>query len=916
MTEVGAIFQRIEKFIKTDSKNEFMTTIFNHITSIDKNGNGHNDSYELLSTFLKNIIQEIDALATEIQKNDGVLISVKHQKVLRTCFQIISSFGIASCLIPGLGISFSKRCASAQSLPPILLSDEQKYKILVLCTDFLHRSYNVPVLKNIIVTFHLIDYLAALIQLAFAPLKKPGAYPNFTMTQEMYDTLNTDRQKYIQVYEYLVSNCFQPTLMKELLVLQNVADQKSPLFVKRVIAKEMSRRLTVSGGLLSLIRCFIDSQDMDTGLEWKKVEMICKIVSTKHGNQNESDYLTNITAQLKQIFTINNTKYLVTAVSCLMTLYERYNNAEQVKNLVNDVFKSLNYDILLAKSHLPGTIILTSQEVEHSIQILYVCTCISQVHIPPEFVTSNLYLLFLLRIKCTNSEMKVKISNIISKALELVDKTKMCDLITELLFGQTKSKEADVLIEEYEAGLTVKYVNFHVDYPVDESLVHFVEFFNATENSSLISNLFEACLQIFADINNMRLVNKTETLLSLDDEPVLLSSNDEKYARMLTILSEISTSQKVIKILQENPLIVINFVEAILVKSINITNDECKTIALVLLNTILSNTSKIRDLKEKLYTFLPKLEKMASNDSEYIKILCKESMSLILSEYPKAKDSPFEEALSNISDNLLPVRAHGIMELGKLIDKSDPETISKRHYVFCLLQEQLKDPDSYIYLSAINCIASLAEHCTCDVLGVLCKEYLDISTELNNIESKENRNRAAELRMKIGDVIVKVTKRLGEMAVLHKNVLLNTVLCACRDDDPLIRTSALSNLAEIALVLNYKMGSIIYEVLLCIWTIIETDKAIECRRAAVMVISSLIKGLGKETLLELKENLLPIYRTLNKLYKDSNEDNVVRLHAQLALEELNDIVKQFLFSELPIEKEFSMLREPSYIIFQ
>lgn len=52
----------------------------------------------------------------------------------------------------------------------------------------------------------------------------------------------------------------------------------------------------------------------------------------------------------------------------------------------------------------------------------------------------------------------------------------------------------------------------------------------------------------------------------------------------------------------------------------------------------------------------------------------------------------------------------------------------------------------------------------------------------------------------------------GEMAVVHKTILLNTMLCACRDEDPLIRSSALSNLAEIALVLHYKIGSIIYEV--------------------------------------------------------------------------------------------------------
>lgn len=76
-----------------------------------------------------------------------------------------------------------------------------------------------------------------------------------------------------------------------------------------------------------------------------------------------------------------------------------------------------------------------------------------------------------------------------------------------------------------------------------------------------------------------------------------------------------------------------------------------------------------------------------------------------------------------------------------------------------------------------------------------------------------------------------------------------------------------------------------------------------------MVISSLIKGLGKETLLQLKDNLLPIYRTLKNLYRDNNEDPTVRLHAQIALEELNDIVNQFLFPEVKMEKQIFVLDE-------
>lgn len=76
-----------------------------------------------------------------------------------------------------------------------------------------------------------------------------------------------------------------------------------------------------------------------------------------------------------------------------------------------------------------------------------------------------------------------------------------------------------------------------------------------------------------------------------------------------------------------------------------------------------------------------------------------------------------------------------------------------------------------------------------------------------------------------------------------------------------------------------------------------------------MVISSLLKGLGKETLMQLKDNLLPIYRTLKKLYRDENEDSVVRLHSQIALDELNNIVRESL-PDLKMEKHIFVLDKP------
>lgn len=80
-----------------------------------------------------------------------------------------------------------------------------------------------------------------------------------------------------------------------------------------------------------------------------------------------------------------------------------------------------------------------------------------------------------------------------------------------------------------------------------------------------------------------------------------------------------------------------------------------------------------------------------------------------------------------------------------------------------------------------------------------------------------------------------------------------------------------------------------------------------------MVISSLLKGLGKDTLVQLKDHLLPIYRTLKNIYRDDSEDSVVRLHAQIALEELNDIVDQFMFPEVKMEKRIFVLDTPEEV---
>lgn len=97
-----------------------------------------------------------------------------------------------------------------------------------------------------------------------------------------------------------------------------------------------------------------------------------------------------------------------------------------------------------------------------------------------------------------------------------------------------------------------------------------------------------------------------------------------------------------------------------------------------------------------------------------------------------------------------------------------------------------------------------------------------------------------------------------------------------------------------------------YQILTCVNAILDTDKQIEPRRAAVTVIRQLFVGLETETIAFLKEDILPIYRTLKRIYRD-DPDDVMRLQAQLALEELNENMKNLVFPKLELSAEKNVL---------
>lgn len=84
-------------------------------------------------------------------------------------------------------------------------------------------------------------------------------------------------------------------------------------------------------------------------------------------------------------------------------------------------------------------------------------------------------------------------------------------------------------------------------------------------------------------------------------------------------------------------------------------------------------------------------------------------------------------------------------------------------------------------------------------------------------------------------------------------------------------------------------------------------ESIEVRRASILVCELLCQSLEQSTWLNILGKELPsFYQLINQLYKN-DKDDIVRLHAQIALEALNQISREYLQPPVTFEKKIRIL---------
>ncbi|NWW17363.1 TNG6 protein, partial [Falcunculus frontatus] len=258
-----------------------------------------------------------------------------------------------------------------------------------------------------------------------------------------------------------------------------------------------------------------------------------------------------------------------------------------------------------------------------------------------------------------------------------------------------------------------------------------------------------------------------------------------------------------------------------------------------------------------------------------------------------------QELLVSAYDPQPPSRAAALRRLASLVTQRDPEALRLQEKLLQVFLENVQHEDAFVYLSAIQGVALLSNEYPEQILPVLLARY---ECPAQGTEDAT----AAVTRMKLGEVLMRVTRALGDMVFQHREPLIRAFLRGARDPDSALRASSLSNLGELCQHLGFQLGSIIQEVTCCVTAIARTDPEAEVRRAAVHVVVLLLRGLSEKVTEVLRDVLRDLYRLL-KHVATAERDGATVLHAQLALEELDTAMRRVLFPPQTLEKKIVVL---------
>uniref|UniRef100_A0A8C7Q392 Transport and golgi organization 6 homolog n=1 Tax=Oncorhynchus mykiss TaxID=8022 RepID=A0A8C7Q392_ONCMY len=892
------------------------------------------------------------------------VLSVAQQKTLGAALQFVVSLGLCPYLALGVGVPLGRRSAFGKLVEGLVCHDVAPVpeRRLLTTTAVLLELSVLSSLATMVYTRHLGDVMAALCQLGYRPEK--GTTKEEKISKE-------ERKNCREALQKLLGKVYQPIVIKELLILQGgpgtSGGNRSPLsqappWLRRLCGQLLSERLMQPNGVQSVMRAILEGGAGGES-DWRKCDGVARILAACPQQSLSSDsYYSQVCPQILELLHFRDKltaqqfqrvatraaltmvqdcpmfalQYLLTPLfSSLLRCGQMTVEEWELTRCVEDVFK------ICVVGNSPSAPLLKA--LGEVVPVLFDLYCFTKKNASHLRAPCQEILLWYFG----NSELSVALSTL--QQLCAMDGgaggvasgfhfTPGSDGGAQLNPSETISDEDDALYEK------VSGEQWRV-----ECLAQLLA---EMKDSDLPGDFFLELLQALTcwaaeeeEEEEQEVDTSAMTLLQLEQHLLGKVTGRGQKLALLQVLAVMCEGLPHTLLLRK-PTQVVEFIVAMLQRACvgldqvraaaSPVETQTLSMGMGLVATLLSGPSPLSaEDYSSMSRLLPPLEEISQRHPEVvIQELASDLRAAIAThgayqpdnvtratqyQSPKMDNNvsgdslgpagvsepssgthsrAFSDCMLGACDPEVPTRAVALRTLTRAIQNGDREALQNQEKVLMLFLENLEHEDTFVYLSAIQGLAVLSDVFPERILLRLQEEY-------QNVPSSQ-KERSLETRLKVGEVLMRASRAMGDLAPHHGRPLIGVFLRGTRDEDRSVRASCLSNLGELCQRLNYALGPWAEELSTCLTALIKTEKEAEVRRAAVHVIALLLRGLSDKATEVLSDVLLDLYRALKWVVR-SDTDDVTVLHAQLALEDLDDVMRRFIFPVQKLEKKIVVL---------
>lgn len=662
-----------------------------------------------------------------------------------------------------------------------------------------------------------------------------------------------------------------------------------------LLHRQLMNELKLNGGFELLCRLLLKTTPDSTSNDWQKHDVIARIVAAKgHSVEFYSALINDIFSFLRACLLIQDQEmFIPTCVTCLKQLHSIV--PEELRFEIEEKLTGWLKKIENPPETVAGFEILSNIELYEQLQITFSCFGgLPMVKLPSKILLpylDPLFRVFCLAESIGHEQTKYSVAVVLTFTLNNRSNDEL-KIFIELAIniGRDNVNFNRVILKRSTQYQTPSLVVCSEDETLNiDGSKQVISLIKNSSNALLMYNVFVILLEML-QLNEIDTSSSGDLLDPDDNEQLgeLLSQKFFQRYAIVEMLQELITFKPLHQQFTENPGKIIEFIEKLLSQQIeNAATKHTESHLIVLLLTIFNELIeglKNLELQSELRSKIRQLRDV-SQDSEV-----RAQLALLLGgsgQHSVHIESDFKEALTLCASNEVHVKVNGSMQLIKLINRKDPETIANRFKVLAIAMTNLKHVESYAYLNTVRLLVALTNLLEAEVVDTLLSEF-------------RNENLDTDYRLKLGEVIVKVTEALGPIAYKYKSELIDCFLRGCLNTRNEIRASSFSKLGTICKILTYQVHNFFHEALTVIQQTLLSDDYLPARRAAVMVLSQLLEGMTN--IFDHQEQLLPVYRCLKGVLQ-TETDEVTRIHATLSLEGISRLVKNFLNPEVKIEQQ-------------